>query len=207
MISLLVLTTCDSYNDKMLISGVIYMNDISQKRMYGSTRMNLEMFNKLCGRRAFSRVVMATTQWDNLPAGRDDIGEQRQQELSGTFWKSVMDEGATVMPIRKKPQDQHKIMAYLLEATLDAKKRKLDEDVLQIQKEIVDMEKYIPATEAGRQLKFTIEELIKLQKASHASTLDETGKQELEQKTKLLKDQLATLKLSLGQRIRDFFGW
>ncbi|KAH6880587.1 P-loop containing nucleoside triphosphate hydrolase protein [Coprinopsis sp. MPI-PUGE-AT-0042] len=192
-----------AYNEKSFISGIIYMNDISQKRMHGSMRMNLKMFTKLCGDDSFKKVVLATSQWDNLPS--PEIGEQREKELCGEFWRPMLDEGARIMRF-EEPKDPEAIIRHLIEALLANEKRKLKEEVLQIQKEVVDLEKSMPATQAGRELKYTIEELLRLQKAAQANPSDEESKRGLEAKRALLKTQAKALKLPFGERFKAFFG-
>ncbi|KAH6905904.1 P-loop containing nucleoside triphosphate hydrolase protein [Coprinopsis sp. MPI-PUGE-AT-0042] len=196
-----------SYNKQMHIAGVIYMNDISQKRMFGSTRMNLNMFTKLCGVAFFTKVVLATSQWDLLP--EPATGDNREEELKRDFWKNI--QGAKIMRVQKNPDiandtSPHKAIVNHL---LDAHSRHLDErnEILEIQKEIVDLKKILPATKAGKELKYTIEELIKLQKAALANNgVDEQGKQEMEKKQRLLKEQLKAVKSSLSDKIKSFFG-
>ena len=40
-----------------------------------------------------SRVVLATTKWDDvLP----DIGQRREQQLSETYWKEMLDKGSNM---------------------------------------------------------------------------------------------------------------
>jgi hypothetical protein len=194
-----------SYNADMRISGIVYMNDISQKRMYGSTRMNLKMFTKLCGEDSFTKVVLATSRWDTLPSSA--VGEQRLRELASDFWKPLLDNGVSVMPIRNKPEDQAAIVYHLIEVhiTSEHQKRRQRES-LQIQEEIVDLQKSIPATEAGKELKYTLKELLRLQKESEANSLDEMRMQQLQEKKALVKKQIKDLRLSLGERIKGWFG-
>jgi hypothetical protein len=191
----------------MRISGVVYMNDITQKRMYGSTRTNLNMFSKLCGGKSFGKVVLATSQWDNLPRDGERIGEQRQLELGQSFWKPLLEAGAQIMPIRHKPQDQAAIVDHLIDVLIKSERKEKEYDAMQIQKEIVDLEKSIPATEAGKELRYTLAELLRLQKAAEGNPLDEKSRQELEEKSAQVKKQLKALKLSFSERFKSFFGF
>ncbi|KAH6880600.1 P-loop containing nucleoside triphosphate hydrolase protein [Coprinopsis sp. MPI-PUGE-AT-0042] len=192
-----------SYNKNMQIAGVIYMNDISQKRMFGSTRMNLKMFTKLCGDESFKKVVLATSQWDLLP----DVatGARREAELKADFWKNV--HGAKVMRVQEKPKHHQDIINHLLSTHLALLDQKLSSEILQIQTEVVDMEKFIPETDAGRELKYTLAELLKLQTAAKENALDEDGKEEMAKKVLQLKQQMQAMKVSLGDRIRRFLGF
>lgn len=192
-----------SYNSGAPIAGIVYMNDITQKRMFGSTRTNLNMFSKLCGTESFHNIVLATSQWDLL--GNVAVGEQREKELTDNFWAEVVKSGAKVKSIRKET-DRGDIIASILQNFMDQRRQQQEQDVLRIQKEIVDFEKSIPATKAGQELKYTLEELLKLQKASMSDDLDERERQELEKKQKQLKGQISTLKLSLGEFFKKFFG-
>lgn len=50
----------------MKLAGVIYLHDIAQARMLGSTRRNLDMFRKLVGDKALDVVVLGTTKWGSV---------------------------------------------------------------------------------------------------------------------------------------------
>ncbi|KAH6880840.1 P-loop containing nucleoside triphosphate hydrolase protein [Coprinopsis sp. MPI-PUGE-AT-0042] len=181
-----------SYNERGFISGIIYMSDISQQLTSAAMRLNRNMFTKLCGT-SLERVALATSKWDNLP--NEVIGEHRERELSAEFWKPLLDIGAQLFSV-KQPQDREVIMDYLIHALHENEDKKW---VLRIQKEIVDSEKNISRTRAGKELKYSLEQLLTYQKEVQANTLDERGKQELDAKMARAKKQLKALKVPFSE--------
>jgi hypothetical protein len=80
----------------MKLGGVIYLHDITQTRMLGTTRRNLTMFRKLVGEDALKCVFLGTTKWRLVePAA----GAKRQEQLEAVFWKDLIDAGAQVFSV------------------------------------------------------------------------------------------------------------
>ena len=78
-----------------------------------------------------------------------------------------------------------------------------------IQNELVDLAKTLPATEAGKELKYTLEEIMEHQKRALAG--DNLTAEQIEahkQKIAAVAPQIKqmTLKLSFSQRLLKFFG-
>lgn len=67
------------------LCGLIYLHPISDNRMRGTARLNLEMFQELCGIDSLRNVVLASTMWDLVP---QQVGEEREAELASKpeFW-------------------------------------------------------------------------------------------------------------------------
>ncbi|KAH6905960.1 hypothetical protein BKA70DRAFT_1225277 [Coprinopsis sp. MPI-PUGE-AT-0042] len=70
---------------------------------------------------------------------------------------------------------------------------------LLIQKEVVDLERSIPETEAGQELRYTLQELVNLQRAEQANALDEVGKRELAGQISLAQKQIKQLRMPLSE--------
>ena len=77
------------------VLGFVYMHRISDTRIGGTSKRNLGMFQKLCGRDSFKNVVIVTTMWDKVTS---EEGQQREKELrlSDNLFKPLMDGGATM---------------------------------------------------------------------------------------------------------------
>ncbi|KAH7910733.1 hypothetical protein BJ138DRAFT_71549 [Hygrophoropsis aurantiaca] len=73
-----------SYDKKMKIKGVIYLRSIALNRAGGTRLTNYTLLNHLCAGEVASSTVLATTHWANVGV---EIGLQREQELSRSFWK------------------------------------------------------------------------------------------------------------------------
>ncbi|KAF5322729.1 hypothetical protein D9619_000413 [Psilocybe cf. subviscida] len=152
-----------SYGSGAKLAGVIYLQDICQRRVTGATKRNFEVFDKLCGKDACKSVVLGTTQWMRVPPNDYEMAGKREQELKENFWKEMIRKGSTMQRVDDKatgasPWD-------LLEAVL----LKGESPLLQIQSELMDLHKSLPQTEAAKALRGRIDELIKSLKNAGAS--------------------------------------
>jgi hypothetical protein len=79
--------------------GIIYMHRITDKKLTGASRMNLDMRRALCGEHYFQNVLLVTSMWDTIPPSRPLTEyESREAELMSTeFWGDLIDKGATMM--------------------------------------------------------------------------------------------------------------
>ncbi|KAH6893786.1 hypothetical protein BKA70DRAFT_1118892, partial [Coprinopsis sp. MPI-PUGE-AT-0042] len=187
----------NSYSRNAHLAGLIYLSYISQKRMLGSERLNLDVFRKVCGLE-FTRIAVATTHWD---AVQPLEGARRERELRGTFWRELIAQGATVHRVGKSPEDVGTIIdAILLAVSNDARAQ-----VLQIQAELVDMEKTIPLTEAGTKLRHGLRELVELYKHQLDTTSTEQEQEQLERDIGLALDQIERLSVPLTDRVKSWF--
>jgi hypothetical protein len=87
----------DTYDEGFLLSGIIYLHRIIDVRMEGPSLKNLRMMQQLCGADSLRNVVLATTMWEKVT---DEEGLRREAELEQTFWKSMIDGGATTSKIK-----------------------------------------------------------------------------------------------------------
>ncbi|KIM23084.1 hypothetical protein M408DRAFT_28197 [Serendipita vermifera MAFF 305830] len=74
------------------VTGILYLHDISSKRMGGMARKNFELFRKLCGTKALKNVIIVTTMWDQVDS---QVGAAREEELK-------TDEGFFELALREK---------------------------------------------------------------------------------------------------------
>ena len=82
----------DTYDEGFLLSGIIYLHRIIDIRMEGPSLKNLRMMQQLCGSDSLRNVVLATTMWEKVT---NEEGLRQEAELKQTFWKSMIDGGAT----------------------------------------------------------------------------------------------------------------
>ncbi|KAE9365819.1 P-loop containing nucleoside triphosphate hydrolase protein [Stipitochalara longipes BDJ] len=141
----------DSYKERTLLSGIIYLHRISDPRMSGSSIKNLRMFRKLCGAESMHNVSLVTTMWDRVTRIE---GETRERDLingENGFWKTMIGSGCLV-----RRHDGSVDSARGLVAELAGMER----TVLRLQKEIAEGKKLIE-TEAGLSLN---EELLRVRR-------------------------------------------
>ena len=171
---------------------------MTDARMRGTTLQNLKVFQSLCGKENLEAVVFGTTKSGKLTP---EAYARREKQLSDVYWKDFKNRGARVF----KLLPSHESALQLVEAVLG--KAQLEQRVLLIQKELVDLAKMLPATEAGKELKYTLEEIMEHQKRALAG--DNLTQQQIEahkQKIATIASQIKQLKLSFSQRLLKFFG-
>ncbi|KAF9004205.1 P-loop containing nucleoside triphosphate hydrolase protein [Cyathus striatus] len=139
-----------SYMADMKLCGIIYLYEISQCRMLGATRKNIQMFRRLCGEEALSSVVLGTTKWSEVS---DDIRNSRLLQIKQNFWKEIADCGSEVFKLENTGASAWMVVNFLLQ-------RKMAHDVkLQLSHELVNLRKPLRETEAGQQLSYLIDSL------------------------------------------------
>ncbi|KAH6884301.1 hypothetical protein BKA70DRAFT_1166516, partial [Coprinopsis sp. MPI-PUGE-AT-0042] len=191
------------YDSQVPVAGIIYITNITQNRMNGTAKLNLSMFKKLCGESSYNKITMVSSHWQDLHD--QTVGADREDMLKNDYWSDIVKGGAEVMRVRGAG-DEERIIQQTIEVFLASEGKGEVEQPLQIQREIVDLRKSIPATQAGRELKYTLEEVLKLKKKAQVHGLDEKGKQELEVKKVILEKQIKALKMPLTERIWEFIG-
>lgn len=89
-----------TYRKGSKLSGIIYLHRITEPRIQGSAKQNLNIFKQLCGEAFYGNVVIGTTFWASLS---DTQGAFREQELRSQpgFFKEIFDRGSTMARISK----------------------------------------------------------------------------------------------------------
>ena len=186
----------DSYNNEMKLGGVIYLHDISLSRMLGTTRKNLEVFQKLCGDDAFRSVILGTTKWGDV--FKED-GDKRTQQLRDNYWRDMVDQGSKVF----KFEDSSKSAWTMVDSIVELNRSRAE--VLQIQRELVDARKLIPDTEAGQKLRNDLDQVLKkLKEDRKAQKKDEYKRLELDNEIALVREQMKFMKIPVSQRVLGF---
>ncbi|OBZ66121.1 hypothetical protein A0H81_13751 [Grifola frondosa] len=136
-----------SYEDGRLLTGIVYMHRISDRRMGGIARESFRLFRKTCGDRTMKNVVIATNMWGDVTQQQ---GEDRERELAtkGLFFKDALDHGARMLRHLNTIESAHAIIGELMGNT---------PEVLKMQHELVDEHKGVADTEAGRTLQSELE--------------------------------------------------
>ncbi|KAG6856637.1 hypothetical protein H0H87_002227 [Tephrocybe sp. NHM501043] len=188
----------------MKLAGVVYLHEISQPRMMGAPRRNLEMFRELCGEKAIRNVVLATTKWEEVSL---DLGERREQQLRDNYWKYMLKLGSQML--RFRGQHDTKSAWEIVDRILNH----VSVDALQIQEEMVDLRRILPETGAGRALRATLMELLVAQEEI-ATKLKEQGaeddarlRQTFEENKRMIESiakQIQGLKIPLARRVIAF---
>ncbi|KAG6847213.1 hypothetical protein H0H93_009481 [Arthromyces matolae] len=185
-----------SYSDKVKIAGLIYLHDVTRPRILGTQRKNKDMFEKLCGPQAGSSIILATSKWSTNLRDEEVIHERF---LRDEHWKDMIRDGSKMRRFDGTQASAQRIVNEILAwKALDA---------TQIQAELVDIDRLLAETEAGRTLRFTLKELLQQQK-EQAGKLRSEPKEvdaeiiiETDNKIRALLGQIEQLKIPLMRRV------
>ena len=192
----------------MKFAGIIYLHDISQDRITEVARKNLSVFKKLCGDRAAKHVVLATTKWSNLA---NETINQRETELRETFWKGMSSKGSSMTQFEGTPESAQKIVQDILT-------NRSSDVSLRIQKELVDLKRYLPQTDAGKTLYYDLKELLGQLKGelTQLRNIDQADRDrddtwqkdydDVKERIKSIVAELETFKVPLIQKILGLVG-
>ncbi|KAH0537659.1 hypothetical protein FGG08_005572 [Glutinoglossum americanum] len=186
--------------------GVLYLHRITDNRMQGSARKNLEMFTKLVGDAALPNVVLVTTMWGLMNDKYE--ANQRYDELREEYWCDMIDKGSLTTRFDGSRASAEGILAQLL-----GKK----DVVLRVQKELVDQDMKLNETSAGAYLNPRVEEeerefnereqelLVKLrgETSSSKKLKYQLQREEAESGREQRKRDKETLKTRPGRKMKD----
>ncbi|KAG6860606.1 hypothetical protein C0995_009427 [Termitomyces sp. Mi166 len=185
-----------SYSNKMKVGGIIYLQEITQARVTGTVRRNFDMFEKLCGPNAASHIILTTTKWSDV---KPDVGAQREIQLRDQFWNDMLRDGSKMRQFHGTQDSAEKIIKEILV------RRALD--AAQIQEELVEVDKLLSETEAGRTLRYTLKEALEEQKKM-AARLRAEGNDDVhdhiienDRKIRVILGQINALNIPLGRKI------
>ncbi|PMD19902.1 hypothetical protein NA56DRAFT_602339 [Hyaloscypha hepaticicola] len=177
------------------LTGIIYLQALTDRRIYGSTLRNLKMFRELCGDDPLRNVVFATTGWGTAArSGELEKAKVNEEQLrtDPDFWEPFVRRGSTVARFEDTVDSALAIVLSLADRA---------PTVLQIQQEMVDQDKDLVDTAAGHAVN---EELRKLEEKyqSDLNALQEDMEHALAEKDLHLQSALAESKASI-EKLRD----
>ena len=129
--------------------------------MDGTPLTNLGCFQKLCGSRAMSRIILTTTMWDDVD---EEIGEQRLAELEQTNWRVMIAHGSTIFRYRNTSESARELLEEATMTLSDEERRHI-----LLQQEIRDLKEKLQETTVGQSVYSHLNQLV-------ASRLEELRK-------------------------------
>ncbi|KAJ4189097.1 hypothetical protein NW767_011748 [Fusarium falciforme] len=187
------------YRKDVKLAGIVYLHRITDNRVRGSSMKNLKMFQQLCGDEAFGHVILATSMWDTLDKASKDVGDQREQELMSRaeFWGTMYKSGSQVARWLGNEQSAQSIVGKIIEVH-----DKAGEAVLKIQQEMVNEDKDLDETAAGREVQREIA-AAKAQLQEEIKELREMQEDMIKQSNEKLAQEFATQRQAIEKQLRD----
>ena len=154
------------------------------------------MFRELCGDSTLRNVILVTNMWG---AVSQDVGEEREEELTTSFFKPVLNGGARLARHHNTIQSAHDIIRSIIRNQPAA---------LQIQRELVDEGKGIIDTAAGEAINKELNEQIRRHQAELKTVKeemeqvmkerDEETRRELDEETRKLQEHIERTRVDLA---------
>lgn len=132
------------------LTGVIYLHDMTQKRIQRETRLSLELFRSICGADSCCKTVLVKTQWPVPPDGQS---LERGKDLEDDFFLKMKSAGAKCMDIMEGVTERN-VVEYLLTNAV------AQDIILQLQRELQTKGTTLAHTAAGKELKNCLHELL-----------------------------------------------
>jgi hypothetical protein len=160
-----------------VLSGILYLHSIADRRVGGTAVRNLRVFESLCGADPLKFVFVVTNMWSLLPSRA--VGEAREEELQNKakFFKALVDGGAKFARHLDTEASAHDIIKQVLEKRANfprqlpppptptkkgksKKKSKRSKDAIALQSEMVDDNRRLDQTSAAAELMRDFDNLI-----------------------------------------------
>lgn len=132
-----------TYEQGMLLTGVIFMHPINQQRLLGSEARRNRLFKKILGENAYKRVIIATTMWNQV-SQREAESRMDQRRNRSDVWGDMVKLGAEVV---RHDDDSGSATAIIKSVVQFGSPVEL-----QLQKELLEAGGQIGLTSAGKQL-------------------------------------------------------
>ena len=199
------------HKQPVTLTGIIYIQRITDVRISGTPHRNLRMFGELCGDKSARNVVLLTTMWDK--ARSIEEVKKREADLKEHYWNVMIDHGATVDRFYVNGSDS-KSPWLIIDKMIQ--RHQLAQALL-LQEEMVDVGKRLNETNAGKALFRDLQGLINKQNKTIKSLEEQMDggrtDADVERETQALRKEIENLmrefesmKIPLGRRIALFFG-
>ena len=142
-----------AYKSNIRLNGIIYLQALTDRKMYGSSLRNLKMFRELCGEDPLKSVILATTGWGEAKkADKLDkaMMNEKQLQTDPDFWQPLIKRGAAVERFMDTEESALEMILKLGNRT---------PVILKIQRELVDDSKDLIDTSAGQAVNEEIKKL------------------------------------------------
>ncbi|KAI6045348.1 P-loop containing nucleoside triphosphate hydrolase protein [Pisolithus marmoratus] len=206
------------YRAGLKLTGVIYTHRISDNCTTRQACKSLDLFSQLCGDEAAQCIRLVTTMWDNQKPENAAIWQRRVSQLEGNLWNPLISLGARHEPFFNTQESAWNIVNGLVQAHWELGKASAGHALL-IQEEMVDAQKTLNETSAGRMFYPQLQNVLSGQKGMLKDLADALAEKDLNVAEQLRAEyrkaeaerrreieDMERMKIPLGRQIAVFFG-
>lgn len=134
-------TLIKAYEFGIRVSGIVYLQPITDFRVTGTIRRSLEMLKSLCGPKALASVALVANRCGEIDS---ELKGDRMQELKSKsyFWKDFCDSGSEVFELEGGRQACLSVLDSIIERDQTY--------TLRFQEQVVDQKMKISNSDAGK---------------------------------------------------------
>ncbi|TDL18003.1 hypothetical protein BD410DRAFT_729037 [Rickenella mellea] len=133
------------YRNGIKLTGLVYMQRISDPRFDSQAQRYFGIFQGICGHSNLDRTVVVTTRWNEIDAR---VGNAREKELASGVFQPVLAARGKVVRHDQSVDSATEILRHAL---------KKDARVVRIQSQLIDHDVELLSTEAGLKLSKNVE--------------------------------------------------
>ncbi|KAF8131990.1 P-loop containing nucleoside triphosphate hydrolase protein [Boletus edulis] len=186
------------YSDGTLIkiAGIIYAHRITDNRISDSAHRNLQMFGRLCGNVPLPRTRLITTMWDQAKDQAATL--RRETQLKDDFWRALIQGGARAHKFHNTAESAQEIVGSLLRmGNIE------DGEELLLQEELVEQQKWLNETEAGKLIYNWLQKLLANQRRMLKELAEETKQQNNPDLVKSLRAECDKVDMQLHRTLEE----
>ena len=185
------------YEKDIKLAGIVYLHRITDNRMAGTPHRNLRMFGELCGDQAVKKVVLVTTMWDKA---KTDPKTQnlREKELFDNYWNTMIHYGASTARFLNSEDSAWQIIDPIL--------KQREAEVLLLQEELVDLNRALNETQAGKTLYSDLQRLLVEQRETVRALAEQAREQSNPQIAQKLEAELKRIQKDFDKTFNDIKG-
>lgn len=152
------------YLKQKLLDGLIFLHPVNLHRVGGAERRRTKLLQELLGSDAYSRIVIATTMWEDV---KRETAQDRLdgRTTAGGVWHDMCSKGATLVEHQNNKASTHRIIQMLVKKADESGKIEP-----QFQTQLKEFQGHVVKTSAGKELQKQLQadiKLIKEQLAAH----------------------------------------
>ena len=192
------------YDEKRKFSGILYLHNIGDPKVGGSSQRNMAMFKKLCGPDPLKNVVVVTTFWDEVDLTQG-VENEAELKTKDKFFKGLVEGKCRFARSGKYPPGKIPIgPEFPPPISIITDLLALNPVFVEMQKELAEG-KPVEKTSAGEELYKELQELKRQQKKDvtdlnqkiaemkSINARDRVAREAIEDESKVLKAQLEEL--------------
>lgn len=185
-----ILTFLDQASVKQKIVAVLYLHRIVDKKITGSSEMNLRMLQAICGEHFFQNVGLVTSMWASISADGQIAAAEREQELNsadGGFWGDMCRKGAKYERWDEKVGNHFTPARQIVERWVEAYRIRPTTAKLQV---LLELEKGLATEETTAGKILTVEIRKRQEKELRRLQEEEEERRLLEEETRALRERM-----------------